>query len=429
MTRTIIFTMVVLVAACTTTRKQQQSEIAGEEVERILKTLSSDEMKGRASFTEGVEKAANFIEAEFRSYGLQPLNGGSSYRLPFSVTRVSPSLSQVQINGRIISNDSVFTQSDLPSVEWTSQAEVIYIRSGENLFGRYREIMDQNIHSLVMIDPSFASQFRELGNYLSRGRVIDTPNEKLAAVFVLGNYDVTDHAVKIENKVETLPLFNVAGLIPGKSRKADTVIFSAHYDHIGVLPAVNGDSIANGADDDASGVTAVLSLAKHFKQLNNNERTLLFVAFTAEELGLIGSRYFSKNINADSVVAMFNIEMIGKLSRFGKNAAFITGFERSDFGTILQKNLQGTSFIFHPDPYTAQNLFYRSDNASLAEKGVPAHTISTDQIDIDKYYHTVDDEFETIDVENVKSTIRAIALSARGIVSGTDTPKRVSVQK
>lgn len=122
---------------------------------------------------------------------------------------------------------------------------------------------------------------------------------------------------------------------------------------------------------------------------------------------------------------MFNIEMIGKASKFGVNSAFITGFERSDFGKILQRNLAGTPFKFYPDPYPEQNLFYRSDNASLAKLGVPAHTISTDQIDTDQLYHTVKDEFSTLDVGNITSTIRAIALSSRSIVSGKDTPKRV----
>jgi Zn-dependent M28 family amino/carboxypeptidase len=149
------------------------------------------------------------------------------------------------------------------------------------------------------------------------------------------------------------------------------------------------------------------------------------VAFTAEEIGTYGSQYFATKVDPDKVAAMFNIEMIGKASKFGENSAFITGFERSNFGTILQNNLQGTVFKFHPDPYPDQDLFYRSDNASLAEKGVPAHTISTDQIDIDKLYHTVKDEFSSLDVSNITSTIRAIALSSRSIVSGKDTPTRV----
>ena len=85
---------------------------------------------------------------------------------------------------------------------------------------------------------------------------------------------------------------------------------------------------------------------------------------------------------------MFNIEMIGTESKWGKNSAYITGYERTNLGSILQKNLENTQFRFHPDPYTEELLFFRSDNASLAETGVPAHTISTSKMDSEKYYHT-----------------------------------------
>ncbi len=222
------------------------------------------------------------------------------------------------------------------------------------------------------------------------------------------------------------PMFNVVGVLPGKSKPNEYVVFSAHYDHLGVVKAVNQDSIANGADDDASGTTAVIELAKYFSKKNDNERTIIFVAFTAEEIGGYGSQYFSKQLNPDEVVAMFNIEMIGKESKFGKNNAFITGYERSDFGKILQKNLVGTDFKFYPDPYPKQNLFYRSDNATLAKLGVPAHTISSDQIDTDKLYHSVDDEFESMDIGNITEIIKAIAISSTSIVEGKDTPSRVS---
>jgi hypothetical protein len=414
--------------ACSTSKKTQQNIAPGEQAERILKTLSADDMRGRGASTEGIEKAAQFIESEFNNIGLQFARGATGYRQAFTSTRIRPSAVSVTIDGHAISPDSVAVLSDLPLVEWNSNAELVYIRAGENIFQRYREISAQNKQSLVLIDPSFATDFGQLRAYLAGGRIVENKNDQLAAVFVLGAQQAANYQVKIENKVETLNLNNLVATIPGKSRPGEIVIFSAHYDHIGIQPAVNGDSIANGADDDASGTTAVIELARYFKQMNNNERTIMFVAFTAEELGLVGSKYFSKQMNADSVIAMFNIEMIGKESKFGKNAAFITGFDRSNFGSILQKNLEGTEFKFHPDPYTEQNLFYRSDNASLAERGVPAHTISTDQIDKDKYYHTVDDEYQTLDIENVKSTIRAIALSARGIVAGTETPSRVSLR-
>jgi len=221
-------------------------------------------------------------------------------------------------------------------------------------------------------------------------------------------------------------LNNIVGVIPGKSKKEEIVIFSAHYDHIGIIPTLSKDSIANGADDDASGVTAVIELAKYFSKKNDNERTLIFVAFTAEELGGYGSKHFATKVNPSQIIAMFNIEMIGKHSKFGKNNAFITGYQYSDFGKILKKNLKDSEFKFYPDPYPDQNLFYRSDNASLAELGVPAHTISSAQIDKDKLYHTVEDEIETLDAENITSIIKAIAISSKSIISGKDTPSRIT---
>jgi Zn-dependent M28 family amino/carboxypeptidase len=276
--------------------------------------------------------------------------------------------------------------------------------------------------AFVLVAPEFKENFKELKTYFGKRFISGRKTNK---IFVLGVTSVLSYSVKAIQKIEPITMANVVGVLPGKTKPDEFVVFSGHYDHIGIRPAVAGDSIANGADDDASGTTAVIELARYFKNVKNNQRTLIFVAFTAEEIGGFGAKYFSEQLNPDKVVAMFNIEMIGKPSKWGQNFAFITGYEKSDFGEILAKNLKGTQFEFRPDPYPKQNLFYRSDNATLARLGVPAHTISTDEIDIDKFYHTVDDEVETLDMKNITSTIRAIALSSKSIVNGTDAPKRI----
>jgi Zn-dependent M28 family amino/carboxypeptidase len=127
----------------------------------------------------------------------------------------------------------------------------------------------------------------------------------------------------------------------------------------------------------------------------------------------------------EKVIAMFNLEMIGTESKWGKNSAYITGFEKSNMGVILQKNLEGTAFKFYPDPYPEQQLFYRSDNATLAKLGVPAHTISTSKMDSEPNYHTANDEIETLDIDNMTEIIKAIAISSSSIIKGKDTPTRV----
>ncbi len=208
------------------------------------------------------------------------------------------------------------------------------------------------------------------------------------------------------------------------------MIFSAHYDHLGVGEAdKNGDTIFNGANDDAAGTTAIIMLSKYFSKIKNNERTVVFAAFTAEEIGGFGSQYFSKQFNPEKVMAMFNIEMIGTDSKWGKNSAYITGYEKTDMGKILEKNLEGTGFKFYADPYPDQQLFYRSDNATLARLGVPAHTISTSKMDSEPFYHTQGDEIETLDLKNMTEIIKSIALSSRTIISGQDTPSRVDAKQ
>ena len=129
---------------------------------------------------------------------------------------------------------------------------------------------------------------------------------------------------------------------------------------------------------------------------------------------------------------MFNIEMIGTESKWGVNSAYITGYEKTDMGKILEKNLLGSNFAFHPDPYAPQNLFYRSDNATLARQGVPAHTISTSKMEEppndEPNYHKQSDEIGTLDLKNMAEIIKAIAISSASIVAGKDTPSRVDAK-
>lgn len=271
----------------------------------------------------------------------------------------------------------------------------------------------------------------ELASDKMQGRAIFTPGIDSASVFIEKEFakiglsyfkDLKNYRQEFIAKGKAAN--NVIGILPGKSKPEEFVIFSAHFDHLGTEDS-GSDKVYNGANDDASGVTAVIALGRYFKELNANERTIIFVAFTGEEVGGFGSGFFSKNIDADKVVAMFNIEMIGTESKWNKNSAYITGFEKSDFGTILQKNLQGSNFNFYEDPYPREQLFYRSDNARLAALGVPAHTISTSKMDSEANYHRLSDEVSTLDLDNMTEIIKAIAISSESIIKGVDTPTRV----
>lgn len=429
-----IYTLALVWIASLSYAQQIDKIITKDYVDHLIKTLSSDDMQGRATFSPGIDKAATFIEKEFKDIGLKPLDGENGYRQTFYKYQIKPAEAKITIDGKSIAPENILVAGNNTAENLTfdkSNSEGwIKLDESKDFISQYRTLSRSTKNQLVLVDVKFVDAFKRLKGFAGRGAIVDEKDYKAGAgsavVFVLDVENVqNDFKVELKNTVTKAPLFNVAGMIPGKSKAKELVIFSGHYDHMGIVKPLEGDSIMNGADDDASGTSAVIALARYYKKLNKNERTLIFVAFTAEEIGGFGARYFSQKLNPDDVVAMFNIEMIGKDSKFGKNTAFITGYEKSDFGQILQKNLEGTEFTFHPDPYKEQNLFYRSDNATLAALGVPAHTISTDQIDIDKFYHTVKDEYSTLDVENILSTIKAIAKSAVSIIAGKDTPTRI----
>ena len=233
------------------------------------------------------------------------------------------------------------------------------------------------------------------------------------------------HINRRSEKKEELTLFNVIGLLEGTTLKDEFVVVSAHYDHLGKKNNGEGDLIFNGANDNATGVSAMIMLAEYFKKAEINKRSVLFIAFTAEEMGLVGSSHFGKTVSAETITAGVNIEMIGKESPFGPKTAWLTGFNRSDFGKIIQKNLSSSNYKLYPDPYENYRLFFRSDNASLARLGVPAHTFSTSPMDKDLDYHKVSDEVETLDVKTITETVKAIATGIKSIISGEDTPTRL----
>jgi hypothetical protein len=415
------FLLGVAVLAATILNAQSADKlINAKEVERIETVLASDEMAGRKPGTPGIEKAADFIASEFKKAGLQP-SQGNSYRQEFDMVRSKTSKIKAEIDGVELDPKNVVVFSAQPDLKVNEKMgyQVEHITAGANLSMQYQLLMNAKKNVIAFVDTSFSKTFTRIS---SRRWTFKSNNN---VIFILGDYQPKEFTVKAEQVTEETKYFNVVGILPGKSRKEEYVLFSAHYDHLGIMKAVDGDSIYNGANDDAAGTTAVIMLANYFSKLKNNERTLVFAALTAEESGGFGAQYFSRQYDPKQVIAMFNIEMIGTESKWGKNSAYITGFDKTDMGAILQKNLQGSKFNFYPDPYPEQNLFYRSDNATLARLGVPAHTISTSKMDSEPNYHKPSDEVGTLDMENMAAIIEAIAKSSTSIIKGKDTPTRV----
>ena len=400
--------------------------INSKEAERIEKVLASDEMRGRKAFSPDIEKAADFIASEFKDAGLKTWDNGNSFHQDFALARMKQVNLTATFEGSSVDPQRIVvvtTETEI-TIDQSSGYSTRQIKAGTDLFIEATSAAGAPKNMIVLVDSSFVNNFPRL-TFFKRSRFKSDKN----IVFILGSELPKNFRISATHEVKEQKAANVVGVLPGKSKKDEIVIFSGHYDHLGVGKSVNGDSIFNGANDDAAGITAVILLAKYFAAIKNNERTLVFAAFTAEELGGYGSQFFSQKFPPEKVMAMFNIEMIGTESKWGKNSAYISGFEKSDMGSILQKNLEGSGFTFHPDPYPAMQLFYRSDNATLARLGVPAHSISTSKMDAEPNYHKVTDEVSTLDLENMAMVIKSIALSSKTIVAGKDTPSRVEKEE
>jgi Peptidase family M28 len=406
-------------------------KISSATVERVLSTLSADSLQGRATGTPGIAKAARLLTAEFTRIGLQPLPGATSFEQKFEAWKPVTLTASARVGGTALAPANVLVIAGQEQLAWTAGApeapRVVVVGPKDDPWKAFWPIRKPKENVVVLLDTAHRKALPEMARIAAHyGMRAERPTHSAAVLLTPNPSPTTAFQLTATARISPIPMSNIVGFLPGrkKARAQEYVVFSGHYDHLGYLPPMNGDSIANGADDDASGTTAVVALAEYYRQ-HRPARPLIFVAFTAEEIGGFGSQYFSRQLNPAQVVAMFNIEMIGKEAEAGPGGAYITGYEKSTFGALLNENLKGSA-RFVPDPYPAEQLFYRSDNATLARLGVPAHTISTSRMPADKLYHSVDDESGSLDLPNVVRVIQSIARSATGIVSGQQTPSRVT---
>lgn len=218
-----------------------------------------------------------------------------------------------------------------------------------------------------------------------------------------------------------LPLRNVVAMRRGTTRPDEIVLVSAHYDHIGIGAPVDGDRIRNGADDDASGTTAVLLLAEAFAAQPAPARSVVFVCFSGEEKGLRGSRAFAQAppFPLERIVANCNIEMIGRPEDGKRHKAWVTGVELSDFAALIAPALAKED-VELVDFAMARQLFTASDNASLAAHGIVAHSISAGSLHRD--YHQPGDEVDKLDLPHMTTIIRALKAAVWALADSDARP-------
>ena len=216
---------------------------------------------------------------------------------------------------------------------------------------------------------------------------------------------------------------NLIGIVRGSDPTVadEVIVVGAHFDHLGVGRPVDGDSIYNGADDDASGVVAVLEAARALASgTPPPRRTVVFALFTGEEVGGLGSRWYMDNppVPLDQTVAQLQVEMIGRSDSLagGPGMLWATGYERSTVGVILSS--QGVPVV--ADPYPEENFFFRSDNVRFAYQGIPAHTLSSFNLHAD--YHRPSDDAESLDFEHLMAAIETVIMAVRALADAPSSP-------
>ena len=241
------------------------SRIKRASVERIVSTLADDDMRGRNAFTDDALRAADYLAIEFADAELESPEGADGYLQRFSILELRPGPTSVVVNGEALPPDRFAARLETPSVAWsTGDVEVLVVGPPDNAQQIFRGVSNGDSDALVLFHDAHAGMFSSLRGVF--GRPVRTiggqsgPNIVIALVNAMpdATYRITGSATVTQQL-----LVNVVGMIPGR-RSDEYVLFSAHYDHIGIRDPIAGDSIANGANDNASGTTAVVMLGKYF---------------------------------------------------------------------------------------------------------------------------------------------------------------------
>ncbi|MEO8773276.1 MAG: M20/M25/M40 family metallo-hydrolase [Gelidibacter sp.] len=303
--------------------------------------------------------------------------------------------------------ESSKTNNDLAVIEHPSQNEMLNFVTSEEL--------KESVYYLASDE--------------LKGRATGSEGIEKAAVYIenkLKSYKVPPYfeTYRDHYKAKGMDASNVVGFIEGNDPilKNEIIILGAHYDHIGIVNAVEGDSIANGANDDASGVAAVLAMARYFATAKNNKRSILFTLYSGEEIGLIGSKHLAEQLKEKNInlYTMINFEMIGVPMVDKDYEAYFTGFDLSNMATKLNSYVNYNLLDELPKAKEFQ-LFYRSDNYSFFKVfNKPSHAISTFDFTNFDHYHKVGDEAELMDYEFMADLVNKL-IPALEIMSNTTT--------
>ncbi len=472
-------------AALTPEIKRVLNAITPGNLKGDLSFLASDTLQGRYTPSPGLDAAAEFIASQFRAAGLEPGGNADYFQTAAMVDRRMPPLqsdillqndgqsSRIPTFSAVIINANAAVKIDRAAVLVFSSRDPGLI-TGQQLTGK----------AVIAPQPAFAKMPRDqaIAAY-EKMRSFDTAvQESKAAVEIVVNQKLQPESARLlaldavqlkavpQVQVESDELQrwidhpgkdgaertvsldvpapedhptvvkNVIGVLRGSDPqlKNTFVLVTAHYDHIGTTetaghmaeqpnPTDKSDRIYNGANDDGSGTVSVIEIGRALAALNRHpKRSIVFMTFFGEERGLLGSTYYGRHpmFPIAATVADVNLEQVGRTdATTGRqiNTASLTGFDYSDVPKYLINAGRETGIRVYLDKEASDAYFVRSDNAALAEQGVPAHslTVAFDYPD----YHGLGDEWRKIDYDNMARVDRMIALALLRMADSQSPPQ------
>ena len=438
-------------------------------LEKHLRILSSDEMKGRKTGEDSYLVAARYVAEELRSYGIQAAGEQDYYQqVPFKKIKpaVSGSLTihdQQFVHGEDVlitrgPQDTVPMEvifagyalpEDLENENIDVKGKFVLARQGGPettdpgaVFGLSRDKREylQQKGALGLIETySLRVPWAYLKDYFVRESLaLWSPSDTSNFYYSLLNkglddlgVDSTTHMLTGQIEYHPNPIIkinspNVIGMLEGTdpSLKDEYVIVSAHLDHVGIGKANSEDTIFNGARDNAIGVSSLLYAANQLSK-NPPKRSIVFIAFTGEEIGLLGSEYYAEHPVIPLSQCIYNLNCDGA----GYNdttLVSIFGLERTGTKELIVQACSEVGLEVFGDPAPEQNLFDRSDNVSFAKKGIPAPTFSPGFKEFDQAimanYHQPSDEFSTLNMNYVYKFAQAFAKTAQLVADREERP-------
>mgnify|MGYP003672433808 CR=1 FL=1 len=405
--------------------------------------LAGDALRGRGSATHDETVAAAYVAAQFQGFGLLPAPGMDGYTQTAPVTRTTPSgAASLSIGGISLSQaDGLGLLSDAGSaltgaVQVATGDDPATIPAGEILMIAPPEgpavrswigaASQQGARLIILRETDLLKGAVARSSPTRPSLTLAGTAPRSSPILVIVPAAIWDRMAAAagtgavwdpgQARVEQTVTTNAIGWLPGTDPAAGVILISAHLDHLGVRP---DGVIMHGANDDASGTTAVLELARALSNGEPHRRGLLFVAYGSEEVGGLGSRWFGDHspVPLTDIVANLEIEMIGAQDpQMADGVMMMTGFDRSDFGTALQER----GALIAPDLYPEQNFFERSDNYQLALQGVVAHTISGWAVT--PTYHSADDDIAHLDIPFMTRAIQSLVEPLRWLAGSDFTP-------